>query len=106
MRDRLLKKNGELVDAAQRLTDCELMKYFRNIHILGKYTFKDSIPHQSTGMEFASKYSDVMVGGGFRDEFLLYMRNLCRIWESEMGVKKWASRKHMVIIGKHGGPRE
>ena len=66
-----VKKNDELVDVDQGLTDCELMKYSRHSKIRDRCRFRASISLYTTCVGFVSRYNGAKDdGGGFRDGFL------------------------------------
>ena len=96
----VIKEECRIGRCGSRANRLRINGVLRNSRILDKYRLNGSILQQTKRMEFASKYNDMEIAGEFRAVFVLYLRNLARILEIEMGVKKRAAQNNMAILGK------
>ena len=97
-----LLKNDDVVAVDQGLPDCELVKYFRNIQMPGEYRFAVVSIRKPEAWNLRVSITTRWSMGNSEMSFLLYLRTLDRISESDMDVNKGASVKHMAIREKKG----
>ena len=83
--------NDAQVAENQGLSNCEYAKALENSHIVTHYKFKGEITHRTATMDFANRYNSAAAGLDFREEFLVYLRDICRVLGNE-GVKhRWGN---------------
>ena len=95
----LLRTDDVVVTVNQRLSDCELMGYFRISYIVSHYKFKNDITQIPTTVDFTKRRNNSADYLNLREAILVYLRDIDRIPGKKLAQIGGITHRPMIILG-------